>query len=181
MVLMPPLVNFGVEFGLSLLVFSLLAKWYVWPFLCVRPLTQALLLLLLPFLPRYLGLMSLVPGVVDSAVTRSTFAFYQAYGDLLAFLLAFVAFVLVRSRHSLALAVVWAFNVFGSLEFLHSVLRGSLTGTGGSLGAFWYIPVFYVSLGLVAHSLIFLLLVKRSGEYTPADGGSSRSPLETIR
>ena len=70
---MPPFVNFGVEFGLSLLVFSLLGKWYVWPFLCVRPFAQALLLLLAPFLLRYLGLMSLVPGVVEPAVTRSTF------------------------------------------------------------------------------------------------------------
>ena len=164
---MPPFVNFGVEFGLSLLVFSLLGKWYVWPFLCVRPFTQALLLLLSPFLLRYLGLTSLVPGVVEPAVTRSTFAFYQAYGDFLAFFFALVAFVLVRSRHSRALAIVWAFNIFGSLEFLHSVLRGSIAGTGGSLGAFWYVPVGYVPLGLVVHYLIFLLLVKRSSEYCP--------------
>jgi len=175
---MPPLVNFGVQFALSLLVFGLLAKWYVWPFLRVRPFTQALLLLLSPALLRYLGLTSLVPGVVEPAVTRSTFAFYQAYGDLLAFLLALVAFFLVRSQYSHALAIVWVFNVCGSLEFLHSVLRGSLAGTGGSLGAFWYIPVCYVPLGLVAHYLIFVLLVKRSSEYTPA--GLS-DPSETIQ
>jgi hypothetical protein len=165
---MPPFLNFGVQFALSLLVFGLLGKWYVWPFLRVRPFTQALLVLLSPFLLRYLGLMSLVPGVVEPAVTRSTFAFYQAYGDLLAFLLVLAAFVLVRSRHSGAIAIVWVFNIFGSLEFLHSVLRGSLAGTGGSLGAFWYIPVCYVPLGLVVHDLIFVLLVKRSSEYTPA-------------
>jgi hypothetical protein len=108
-----------------------------------------------------------VPGVVDPAVTQSTFAFYQAYGDALAFLLALTAFVLVRYMHPWALAVVWVFNVFGSLEFLHSMVRGSLAGTGGSLGAFWYIPVCYVPLGLVAHYLIFLLLLKRSREYIP--------------
>jgi hypothetical protein len=164
---MPPFVNFGVEFGLSLLVVSLLGKWYIWPFLGTRQFVPALLLLLVPFLPRYLGLVSLVPGVVDPAVTQSTFAFYQAYGDFLAFLLALAAFVLVRSMHPWALAVVWVFNVFGSLEFIHSVVRGSLAGTGGSLGAFWYIPVCYVPLGLVAHYLIFLLLVKRSREYIP--------------
>jgi hypothetical protein len=168
---MPPFVNFGVEFGLSLLVFSLLGKWYAWPFLCALPFTHALLLLLVPFLPRYLGLMSLVPGVVDPAVTQSAFAFYQAYGDFLAFLLALAAFILVRLRQSQALRVVWVFNIFGSLEFLHSVLRGSLAGTGGSLGAFWYIPVCYVPLGLELHYLIFLLLVKRSREYTPRTAG----------
>jgi len=164
---MPPFLNFAIEFGLSLLVFSLLAEWYVWPFLNARQFTQALLLLLVPFLLRYLGLMSLAPGVVDPAVTQSAFAFYQAYGDLLAFLLALAAFILVRSQHPQALTIVWVFNIFGSLEFLHSVLRGSLAGTGGSLGAFWYIPVCYVPLGLVLHYLIFLLLVKRSREYAP--------------
>jgi hypothetical protein len=164
-----PFLNFAIEFGMSLLVSGLLAKWYVWPFLCSRPYTQALLILLVFFLPRYLGLMSLVPGVVEPAVTRSAFAFYQAYGDFAAFLLALAAFVLVRAQNPSALAFVWVFNIFGSLDFVHSVLRGTLQGTGGSLGAFFYIPAFYVPLGLTAHYLIFLLLVKRSREYVPRD------------
>jgi hypothetical protein len=40
-----------------------------------------------------------------------------------------------------------------------------VSGTGGSIGAFWYIPVAYVPLGLVAHTLIFILLVTRSSEF----------------
>jgi hypothetical protein len=109
--------------------------------------------------------MSLVPGVVDPAVTRSSFAFYQAYGDFLAFVGALAAFLLIRARSSYALTVVWIFNIFGTLDFLHSILRGVLSGTGGGLGAFWYIPVCYVPMGLVVHYLIFVVLIKRSGEY----------------
>ena len=160
-------INFGIEFGLSLLVSGLLARWYVWPFLCAQPFSQALLILLVPFLPRYLGLMSLVPGVVDPAVTQSAFARFQAYGDLAGFALALIAFVLLHFRHRRALTAAWIFNVFGSLDFLHSVLRGALEGTGGRLGAFWYIPVCYVPLGLVTHFMIFQLLVTRSREYEP--------------
>jgi len=159
--------NFGIQFAMSLVIFGLLAKWYVWPFLCRRHYSEGLLLLLLPFLLRYLGLVSLVPGVVDPAVTQSAFAFYQAYGDFAAFVLAFFAFVLVRAQHPWALAAVWIFNVFGTGDFVHSVVRGSVGGTGGILGAFWYIPVCYVPLGLVAHCLIFLQLIKRSAEYVP--------------
>jgi hypothetical protein len=168
---MSTFLNFGIEFGLSLLVSGMLARWYVWPFLSAQPFSKALLILLLPFLPRYLGLMSLVPGVVDPAVTHSAFAQYQAYGDLAAFVLAFVCFVLIHFRHPRAIAATWIFNVFGSLDFLHSVLRGTLEGTGGSLGAFWYIPVCYVPLGLVTHFMIFLLLAKRSREYQPRTAG----------
>jgi hypothetical protein len=164
-VFVPTSLNFGIEFGMSLLVFVLLAKWYAWPFLSTRTFNTALLVLLSPFLLRYLGLMSLVPGVVDPGVTQSTFALYQAYGDFIAFLLAFTAFTLVRFGQRQALSVVWVFNVFGFLDFLNSVVRGSVFGTGGSLGAFWYIPVVYVPFGLVTHCLIFLLLAKRSQEY----------------
>jgi hypothetical protein len=166
--LMPTPINFGLEFMMSLLVSILLVKWYAWPYLREKKFSVALLLLLSPFLVRYLGLMSLVPGVVEPSVTRSTFALYQAYGDFGAFVLGFIAFVLVRLRQRTALVVVWVANVFGTLEFLHSVIRGSVFGTGGSIGAFWYIPVAYVPLGLVAHACIFVLLVTRSQEYAAA-------------
>jgi hypothetical protein len=162
---MPTSINFGLEFMMSLVVFGLLAKSYAWPYLRGRDFSTALLLLLSPFLVRYLGLMSLVPGVVDVSVTESKFAFYQAYGDFIAFVLALIAFVLVRSGKSGALVAVWIANVFGSIEFLNSVIRGSVSGTGGSIGAFWYIPVAYVPLGLVAHTLIFVLLLTRSHEF----------------
>jgi hypothetical protein len=98
---------------------------------------------------------------------------YQAYGDFGAFVLAFVAFTLVKFRQRGALAVVWVANVFGTLEFLNSVIRGSVFGTGGSIGAFWYIPVAYVPLGLVAHACIFVLLVTRSREYAAVVRGGA--------
>jgi hypothetical protein len=84
------------------------------------------------FLLRHLGLMSLVPGVVEPAVTSSRFAFYQAYGDFAAFLLALTAFILVRSGSRQDLPAAWVFNVFGSLEFVNSVVRGGVFGTVGA-------------------------------------------------
>jgi hypothetical protein len=85
---------------MSLLVFGLLAKWYAWPHLWSRSFTRALLILLAPLVCD-LGLMSLVPGVVD--VTHSSFALYQAWGDFIAFLLALAPFVLVRRNQRQAL------------------------------------------------------------------------------
>ena len=170
---MPVPLNFGLQFAMSLLVFTLLAKWYAWPYLQTRSSKHAILLLLSPFLLRYLGLISLVPGVVDPAVTQSPFAFYQAYGDFLAFLLAFVAFLFVRYDRKFALATVWLFNVFGTFDFLHSVIRGTVAGTGGGLGAFWYIPVVYVPFGLVVHILIFCVLLTQSRAVPESHSSSS--------
>jgi hypothetical protein len=75
-------VNFGIEFRMSLLVFGLLAKWYAWPYLRSRSFTRALLILLAPFRVCYLGLMSLVPGIVDPAVTHSSFRAVSSLGRL---------------------------------------------------------------------------------------------------
>jgi hypothetical protein len=82
---MPTPVNFGIEFGMSLLVFGLLTKSYAWPYLRSRSFTRALLVLLAPFLVCYLGRISLVLGIVDPAATHCSFALYQAWGDLIAF------------------------------------------------------------------------------------------------
>jgi hypothetical protein len=164
---MPVLLNFGIEFAMGLLVSCLVASWFIWPFLRSRTFTTALLILLAPSLVRYMGLMTFVPGVVDPAVTRSQFAFYQAWGDFGAFVLVLVAMALVRRRHPLALAAVWVFNLFGTADFVQAVLRGALGEAGGSLGAFWYIPVAYVPFALVVHVMIFVHLIKRSGEFVP--------------
>jgi hypothetical protein len=174
---LPPPANFGLEFVCSLFVFVLLAKWYAWPYLNTLQIRNALLLLLSPFLLRYLGLMSLVPGVVEPSVTQSRFAFYQAYGDFLAFLLALVGFVLVRRSSQLATLAVWVFNIFGTLDFLHSVIRGAVFGTGGSIGAFWYIPVAYVPFGLVVHFLIFATLLSREPSSDSATASHPQSPV----
>lgn len=157
--------NFAIEFTMSFVVFGLLAKWYVVPFIERKPFNQALIILLLPFLLRHLGLMSLVPGVVDTALTKTTFAFYQAYGDYLAMLLALLSFIAVHQRWRYALAVVWAFNIVGFLDHANAMIMGTLSDIGEQLHGFWYIPVVFVPLGFTLHSLIFILLLKRSREY----------------
>src|SRR3989304_1445753 len=55
---------FGVQFLLSLVVYGLLAKWYVAPALARLPLHDALIPLLVPHAFRHLGLVFLVPAVV---------------------------------------------------------------------------------------------------------------------
>lgn len=178
--MLPAPANFGLEFFSSLLAFALLARWYAWPYLKALPERHAVLILLSPFLLRHLGLMSLVPGVVDTSVTQSKFAFYQAYGDFLAFLLALMAFVLVRRSHPSALLAVWVFNIFGTLDFVHSVLRGAIFGTGGNIGAFWYIPVVYVPFGLVVHFLIFATLLSRATASQVADATAPALPATSL-
>ncbi len=55
---------FGVQFLLSLIVYALIAKWYVAPWLAGKPIEQALVPLIFPHAFRHMGLLFLVPGVV---------------------------------------------------------------------------------------------------------------------
>jgi len=105
---------FGLQVVLSLVVYSLIARWYVVPRLAALPLRDALTPLLLLHAFRYLGMVFLVPTVVGPALPAA-FAVPAAYGDLLAALLALLAIAALRQAWPSAIPLVWLFNVEGTL------------------------------------------------------------------
>ncbi|MEK7364053.1 MAG: hypothetical protein AAB016_08775 [candidate division NC10 bacterium] len=152
---------FGVQFLLSLLVYGLLAKWYVAPALARLPLRDALIPLLVPHAFRHLGLVFLVPAVVAPTLPPA-FALPAAYGDLLAGLLALLAMIALRGRWAVAIALAWLANVVGTLDLLHAFYKGIPLNAGLHMGSAWYIPTFIVPALYVTHFMIFAMLVKRS-------------------
>ena len=104
---------FLLQFFSSLLVMGLLAKWLLAPHLAKLALNEALFWLTLPHAFRYLGMVFLVPGVVDQPLPDS-FAIPAAYGDLLAAVLALLALIALRNRLAGAIGAVWLFNIAGS-------------------------------------------------------------------
>ena len=62
-ILMDTLSIFGLQFALSLVVFGLLAKWYVLPWLAQYSTRQALVPLLIPHALRHLGMAFLVNAI----------------------------------------------------------------------------------------------------------------------
>jgi hypothetical protein len=150
---------FGLQFLLSLVVYGLIARWYVAPRLRALPLASALMPLLFLHATRHLGMVFLVPSVVGPGL-QPEFAVPAAYGDLLAALLALLALVALRARWPVALALVWVFNVVGALDLANALYRGARLGV--SLGAAYYIPTFAVPALLVTHAMIFTILLRRS-------------------
>ncbi len=68
---MDVLAIFGLQFALSLVVFSLMAKWFVVPWLARRPREEALVPLIVPHAFRHIGMLFLVPGVVAQCEQQS--------------------------------------------------------------------------------------------------------------
>ena len=158
--------NSGTLFGLSILMnfvaSGIVTKLYIWPWLRVMTREEALLPLMVPHMFRFVGLSFLVPGVVSASLSPD-FARPAAYGDLVAALLAVVAVLALSARASWALAIVWVFNLWGTIDLLYAIYQGEIgVRIGpGSLGAAFYIPTVLVPPLLVTHALIFRLLLRR--------------------
>lgn len=155
---------FGLQVVLSLVAYGVIAKYSLWPRLRAMTLRDALVLLLIFHIFRHLGALMLVTVVVDPALPRS-FANQVTYGDLLAQVLAYVGLIALWGRWRSAIALVWFFNVVGTLDFFNAFFQGMrLNVTQYHLGPAWLIPTFAVPFLLVAHYLTFVVLVKRGKE-----------------
>ena len=149
---------FGLQFVLSLVLYGLLARWYVAPRLALLPLTSALTPLLFLHASRFLGMVFLVPSVTGGPLP-SEFAASAAYGDLLASLLAFAAIAALRMGWVMAIPLVWLFNLEGTLDLINALFQGLKHNV--QLGAAYYIPTVAVPALLVTHAMIFAMLLTR--------------------
>ncbi len=148
-----------VNLILSLLAFSLVAKWYILPRLAGVPVRAALEPFLLLHSFRHIGLMFLASGAVGSTLP-SAFAEPAAFGDLAASILAFVSLLALRQGWAGALGLVWAFNVVGVLDLFNAVARGVMHDAAAGMGATFWIPSVVVPALLVTHALMLTLLVR---------------------
>jgi hypothetical protein len=144
----------------SVFVLSLVAAWYVWPYLTKLSRNSALIPLLFAHVPRYVGMTLLVPGMIDPKLPRE-FLSSAAYGDLLEAALALASIFALRRNWRFAVALVWVTNTWGFVDLLNGV-RGvlQLNVPSFDLGTMWYIYTFYAPLVLVSHLMIFLVLIK---------------------
>ena len=167
------LLHYFICYAVAFLVFGLIGKWYLWPAMKSRAPKNALTPLLLYACLRVNGLMFLMPGLVSRELPRA-FAIPTAYGDLTAAILALLALWPLRAENSLALPMVWFFNIIGTLDLIYaniSTLKDHVDPT--YLGVSYYLAALNVPAMVVVHVLIFLYLLRR--------GVPSSKSLETWR
>ncbi len=145
---------------LALVSYSLIAKWYVMPWLAPLSRKEALTPLLLLHSSRFIGLAFLIPGVT-SVPLDPRFANPAAWGDLLAAVLAFIALLALRLEWSAAVPLVWIFNIEGTLDLLNALFQGMRYAPSSDLGATYFIPAVIVPGLLVTHFIVFKLLLSQ--------------------
>jgi len=145
---------------LAVVSYSLIAKWYVMPWLAPLSRKEALTPLLLLHSSRFIGLAFLIPGVT-SVPLDPRFANPAAWGDLLAAVLALIALLALRLEWSAAVPLVWIFNIEGTLDLLNALFQGMRYAPNSDLGATYFIPAVIVPALLVTHFMVFKLLLSQ--------------------
>jgi hypothetical protein len=143
----------------STLVFWAAARIYVLPNLARWDSRAVLMPILLLHSFRHLGLMFLSRGATLPGMPRE-FSIPAAFGDLLAALLAFAALPAVAGRRRAATALVWIFNIEGSVDLLLAITLGTIFRASDFMGAAYWIPSFWVPALLVTHVIVFRVLLR---------------------
>jgi hypothetical protein len=156
--------EFNLPFVLSIagafLTSSVVAAIYVWPALRAMPRHDALRLIAAFHAFRFFGMNFMVTGFV-SAELSPRLAAEVGWGDLIAAMLALLSMAALSWRWTIAIPLVWIFNIWGTLDLLNAYYMGvTKIGGPGLLGAGIYVPALYVPLLLVSHVLAFMILLR---------------------
>lgn len=146
----------------STVLFYTAARLYVLPRLDEWKPRSVLLPILLLHSFRHLGLMFLTRGATYPGIPPQ-FAYPAAVGDLLAAVLAFVALLVVAAAGKSARALVWAFNVAGTLDLVVAIVLATAYGAAEFMGPAYWIPAFWVPALLVTHYITFVILRQPRG------------------
>jgi hypothetical protein len=153
----------GAQF-ISLVVYGLIARWYVAPWLGTLKRRDAIIALLWVHVFRYVALLTF-------SAQRDGFPISDAgvrdivVGDLAGAGIALAAIVALRHRARIGIALAWllvAETVFDTATNISGGIREHLMGAAG--GVTWLILTFYVPLVIVSLVLLASQLYRRRGE-----------------
>ena len=148
---------FFVSIAFSFIAWGIVTARYIWPELRLRGRAEALRPLLILHSFRFIGLAVLVPGVVSPDLPP-VFAHPEAYGDIVAAILALLSLLLLPSAAGVAIA--WIFSFWGSADLLNAFYQANHAGLlAGQLGAAFFLPTSVVPLLLITHGLAFRILL----------------------
>jgi hypothetical protein len=152
---------FYVQFALSLIVYGLLAAWFVVPWLRPMPRSRAILILIVPHAFRALGLYALTQAAFNPEIPQS-WADVTAYGDAITQVAAMLALIALHKGWRAAIPCAWLCNIAGTLDYAASVYVSVTTHVPiHLLSAGWFLPVFFLPLLAWSHYYLYRFLLLR--------------------
>jgi len=146
-----------IQLTTSVVIYSMIAAYYVWPRLKKMELEDALVPLLFLLSFRYIGLVFFLPEILGSTLPP-VWATPVGLGDMITGVLSLVAIVSLRSRSSIAIGLTWFVAVIGTLDFLYGY-SVAIAMKLQIAGPAYFIPILFNPAMFVATFLIFKLLL----------------------
>lgn len=150
---------FAISVLMSLIVWNILSKKYLWFRIKDMELQKAVQPILVLHLFRFAGLSFLVPGVVHAGLNPA-WAVPAAVGDFTAAIFALMTLLFING--GLFRPLLWIFNIVGFADLLLAFVDGPRYGILPFLGATYFIVILYVPVLLLTHIMIFRLFFKNN-------------------
>jgi hypothetical protein len=148
----------------SLIIFILIARWSVIPWLNRRSRASALTALLWVHVFRYVAL-QIFSAQHDGFPISASGAREIVAGDVSGALIAFISILLLRRRSKMAVPLIWLLVAETALDTVTNI-RGGMREhlLGAASGVTWMTLAFFVPLVVVSAVLLGLQLIARRGE-----------------
>jgi hypothetical protein len=148
----------------SVIVYALIAAWYVGPWLKQRSRAEALIALLWVNVFRYV-VVYVFAAPHDGYPISETAATQLYVGDLAGAGLAFVAILLLRRRTELGVVVAWLLIVETLVDVGIGIYQRAIEAARPTpIGVWWLVFTFFAPMILVSLSMLGWQLVSRRGE-----------------
>jgi hypothetical protein len=164
----------------TLLVFIVIARWYVAPWLAARGRAEALIALLWIHVFRYVALQIFAAQREGFPISMDG-ALEIVIGDVGGAVIAFAAIVLLRQRISAGIVLCWLLIAETATDtFLN--IRGGVEEhlMGAATGVTWMILVFFVPAIIVSLGLMAWQLVSRRHQALAEDAHGAPSPAPEL-
>jgi hypothetical protein len=152
---------FPIQLVFGYIAWLLCFSVYVWPRLKATDRFDAQRAIATLHSFRFFGLVFILPGIVGTNLPAG-FATFAAYGDFATGVLAILALITARIR-PLFWSFVFAFNLVGTIDIIvdyYHAIQAGLPAMAGQLGATYAIPIIYVPLLMITHTVAFYLLLR---------------------
>lgn len=156
---MSNLVILNLQIAMALGAYLVIFRIYLQPWFAAQPFGKAVLPLLLLHAFRYLGLVLIVPGQIDSSLPFDALQ-VMAWGDFASGACALLAAIAVHHRWSASTALVAVFSLVGIGDLVVVGINAIKTGIFFTdMGTMWFVLVLYAPVMLLAQIYIAFRLV----------------------
>ncbi len=156
---MPSLLVLNLQVLMALGVYVVIYRIYLRGWFLAQPFARAVLPLLLLQVFRYLGLMLLAPGQIDSAIPREALATI-AWGDFSSGVCALLAAIALHHRWRAGTALVALFSIVGFADFVVVGITAARVGIfDAEIGMMWFLAAFFAPALLLSQIYIMYRLV----------------------